>query len=90
MVLKNTMVLRWVDKKDVIVLTTIHKPQVKTQTNVKKKPLAVIDYKRYMGGFDHSDQMVADNTSMKACFPPRDTHLGAGLLSVPKGKETYW
>ncbi|PVD24039.1 hypothetical protein C0Q70_14508 [Pomacea canaliculata] len=91
------MVLRWGDKKDVNVLTTLHKPQVvnaKTRTSVKKKPTAIVDYNNYMGGVDHSDQMIAYNPFhrktvkwWKKLFPPSDTHLGAVSLSVPEGDD---
>ena len=61
---KNSYVaLRWKDKKDVNLLTTIHNPTemitVRVGTSEKKKPVAVHDYTQNMAGVDRSDQMMA-------------------------------
>lgn len=56
------LVVRWKDKRDVYVLSTIHRPVMRkkrSRTETKRKPTAVIDYTANMGGVDHSDQMVA-------------------------------
>ncbi|GFO40111.1 PiggyBac transposable element-derived protein 4 [Plakobranchus ocellatus] len=53
---------RWLDKREVVTLSTIHQPQL-TETigryEVKEKPLAVIDYIKFMSGVDHSDQLLS-------------------------------
>lgn len=49
---------------DLSVLITIHKPQMvmgKTYISEKSKPTAMLECKKYTGGVDHSDQMVAYN-----------------------------
>ncbi|PVD27697.1 hypothetical protein C0Q70_12868 [Pomacea canaliculata] len=61
---KNTVVLRWKDKTDVAVLSTIHRPQmvaVNTCTSVKKRPTAIVDYHKNMGGVDLNDHMISYN-----------------------------
>ncbi|PVD27698.1 hypothetical protein C0Q70_12869 [Pomacea canaliculata] len=61
---KNTVVLRWKDKTDVAVLSTIHRPQmvaVNTRTSVKKRPTAIVDYHKNMGGVDLNDHMISYN-----------------------------
>ena len=53
---------RWFDKREVVTLSTFHQPQLREiigRYEVKNKPLAVIDYVKYMSGVDHSDQLIS-------------------------------
>ncbi|GFO01250.1 PiggyBac transposable element-derived protein 4 [Plakobranchus ocellatus] len=56
------IVTRWFDKREVVTLSTLHKPELRItpgRFEVKEKPLAVIDYIRNMSGVDHSDQLIS-------------------------------
>ena len=59
---KKSMVLKWKDKKDVCVLSTIHDGSVvKVKSRRGKevdKPKAVANYNAYMGGVDLSDNLL--------------------------------
>ncbi|CAH2008632.1 unnamed protein product [Acanthoscelides obtectus] len=63
----NTMLaLKWKDRRDVIMLTTIHAnkivslPKISriTKENIKK-PLCVVEYNTHMGAVDRSDMMIS-------------------------------
>lgn len=59
----KVMTLRWKDKKDVSMLSTIHNPamqDVETRTGTVKKPTVVYDYNFTMGGVDKVDQQLVD------------------------------
>ena len=56
----NVLALRWKDKRDVCVLTTIHGPEkrlVRSASQCKEKPIAIQDYIQNMAGVDKSDQV---------------------------------
>jgi hypothetical protein len=56
--------VRWKDKRDVSILSTIHNAEMKTVTKWGKqiiKPAAVISYNDTMGGVDKVDQHIANN-----------------------------
>lgn len=58
----KVMTLRWKDKKDVTLLSTIHNAkmlQITKRDKVKEKPAVVHDYNDTMGGVDRVDQMLA-------------------------------
>ena len=58
----RVMVVKWKDKRDVMVITTKHLPEMDlhvTRTGRRQKPTAVIDYTKNMGGVDLSDQLIA-------------------------------
>lgn len=58
----KTMVLRWKDKKDLTMISTIHNNDFEEVVGrggrVENKPVAVVDYNRYMGGVDMSDNCL--------------------------------
>ena len=61
----NVVAVKWRDKKDVFMLSTMHKPQLqhtRGRYEEKDKPEAVIDYIQNMAGVDQCDQMIS-------CFP---------------------
>lgn len=64
---KSVMVLKWKDKRDVIMITTLHKSISGKTTNKqgkeKEKPTVVIDYNQNMSGVDRSDQMLSYYTT---------------------------
>lgn len=66
---KNLMVLKWKDKRDVLMITTLHGPGSENITNKrgteKQKPSVVVDYNRHMSGVDRSDQMLSYYTTPK-------------------------
>ena len=58
------MVLKWKDKKDVHMISTVHSAgtssvKVKWNDNSVIKPTAVLDYNKLMGGVDRSDQGIS-------------------------------
>ncbi|XP_069611178.1 piggyBac transposable element-derived protein 4-like isoform X2 [Ranitomeya imitator] len=57
------LAVKWNDKKDVYMLTTLHADTHVTvrhsgATRDKKKPVCVTDFNKYMGGVDLSDQVL--------------------------------
>ena len=59
------MAMRWKDKKDVYLLSSIHNAEqqdVETRKGTVQKPKVVCDYNLSMGGVDKSDQMLS-------CYP---------------------
>lgn len=72
---KGILAVKWSDRKEVYLLSTMHKNAEMTDTGKRKvekggkrakentfKPKCVIDYNHGMGGVDHQDQVLA-------CFP---------------------
>lgn len=58
----KVLAMRWKDKKDVVLLSTIHTmDMVETEKRTKKiiKPKLVLDYNDTMGGVDRADQRMA-------------------------------
>lgn len=69
---KNILAIKWKDKKDVIILTTMHKLEFAETEKVNRhtgekivKPSAIIDYNKYMGGIDVGDQMLSKFHTMR-------------------------
>ena len=59
----KTMAIRWKDKKDVAMLSTIHNSSMQdvvTRQGVVKKPKVVCEYNFTMGGVDKVDQQLVD------------------------------
>ncbi|CAF1017113.1 unnamed protein product [Rotaria sp. Silwood1] len=58
----NMLVLKWHDKRDVIMLTTIHEPQMKytkrSNTTIQK-PASVIDYNSNIHTIDKADMQIS-------------------------------
>ena len=67
------LALAWMDKKQVTMLSTIHKgsEMVSLPPNhrgeVRQKPLVVVDYNKGMKGVDLSDQMATSYASRRKC-----------------------
>lgn len=63
----NVLVLKWRDKREVLAISTIHSAASDKCTNrmglEKEKPIAIIDYNKYMSGIDRSDQMLSYYTT---------------------------
>ena len=60
--LNQVLVLRWKDKRDVFMVTTVHRPlmqEVRSRSGDRRKPTAVVDYINNLAGVDHSDQLVS-------------------------------
>lgn len=60
------MAIKWQDKREVHMLTSIHKDGLGSTKKVDhrtgdiiKKPLAIIDYNAYMGAVDKSDMQIS-------------------------------
>lgn len=66
------MVIRWLDKKEVYVITTVHefgyaatgKKHYETQEDILK-PACIIDYNKNMGGVDNVDRQLALSESVR-------------------------
>ena len=67
--IKVCTIIKWMDKRPVTVLTIMHKARLVPQTRrtrhsatgqeVVNKPIAIVDYKKLMGGVDKSDQFLS-------------------------------
>ena len=55
--------LKWRDKKEVSLLTTVHSMRMETRLSARKRqterPIAVHEYNRFMRGIDKLNQRVA-------------------------------
>lgn len=59
----KVMILRWKDKKDVVMISTIHNPamqDVQKRCGIITKPSVICDYNLTMGGVDKVDQQLVD------------------------------
>jgi hypothetical protein len=59
---EDLMAMKWMDKKDVTILSTYHTSTMETVTKrdvEKEKPSAVLTYNKHMGAVDVGDQMLA-------------------------------
>ena len=61
----NLLAMKWVDKRDVVMLSTIHTNKMMITDKVNRidgrpilKPSCVVDYNQHMGGVDTSDQLA--------------------------------
>ncbi|XP_069800973.1 piggyBac transposable element-derived protein 4-like [Dendropsophus ebraccatus] len=66
----NLVLVKYKDKRDVLILTTIHGPgttpvPVRGTTAVALKPDCILDYNRYMGGVDLSDQVLKPYSALR-------------------------
>ncbi|KAH9644328.1 hypothetical protein HF086_003113 [Spodoptera exigua] len=68
----NIMALKWHDKKDVYMITTMHKDQMGPTEKIdrstglpKMKPECVIDYNEHMGIVDLNDMMLSSLQSIR-------------------------
>lgn len=71
---KEIAAIKWKDKKDVVILTTMHDLNFgetgkrNRYTGQKSlKSTAVINYNQYMGGIDVGDQMLSKFHTMRRC-----------------------
>lgn len=59
----NIVVMKWKDKRDVLAISTQHKPQMITITDKRRrereKPKIILDCNKNMSGIDRADQMVS-------------------------------
>ncbi|XP_056397299.1 piggyBac transposable element-derived protein 4-like [Hyla sarda] len=66
----NMMLVKYQDKRDVLVLTTLHPDrstpvQVRGTTESAPKPVCIQDYNKFMGGVDLSDQALQPYTALR-------------------------
>ncbi|XP_056392685.1 piggyBac transposable element-derived protein 4-like [Hyla sarda] len=64
------MLLKYKDKRDVLVLTTLHGDQstpvpIRGATEQTIKPVCIQDYNKYMGGVDLSDQVLQPYSALR-------------------------
>ncbi|XP_068103444.1 piggyBac transposable element-derived protein 4-like [Hyperolius riggenbachi] len=75
------LALKYRDKRDVLMLSTIHTEATVTtvsQGETQKKPVAIAEYSKYMGGVDLSDQVLAPyavHRKTKAWYKKVGIHL---------------
>ena len=80
------MVLKWKDKKDVLMLSTIHDDntkEIEDQNTRKINPIVCCDYNNTMGGVDFSD--VSQHLKMTKKVIPKTilAHFGNGSTECP-------
>ncbi|XP_014614648.1 PREDICTED: piggyBac transposable element-derived protein 4-like [Polistes canadensis] len=71
---KEMVAIKWKDKKDVVMLTTMHDlsfveagKQNRYTGQKTLNPTAVVDYNQYMGGVDVGDQMLSKFHTVRRC-----------------------
>ena len=71
---RNMAVIKWKDKKDVVLLTTMHSLEFAETEKTNRytgqkcvKPTVVIDYNQNMGGVDVDDQILSKFHTMRRC-----------------------
>ncbi|CAJ0940272.1 unnamed protein product [Ranitomeya imitator] len=69
----NMLVVKYKDKRDVLILTTIHRDNstlvtVRGTTTQVPEPDCILDYNRYMGGVDLSDQVLQPYSAMRKAY----------------------
>ncbi|XP_050507475.1 piggyBac transposable element-derived protein 4-like [Diabrotica virgifera virgifera] len=65
---KGVCVLKWKDKRDVLLLTTKHTTEtvaIQRRSGVVHKPKAIIEYNKGKSSIDQSDQMTSYNSSLR-------------------------
>ncbi len=85
----SMLAIKWVHKRVITALTTIHddskvaaERRSRNATGgpeIVQKPLAIVEYNKYMGGVDHTDQLLS------YYGPSYGQMMEAGLLSVGHG-----
>ncbi|XP_023213047.1 piggyBac transposable element-derived protein 4-like [Centruroides sculpturatus] len=75
---KKLMALKWLSRREVYMLSTVHDDSMKTYNNICK-PEVIIDYNRGMGGVDLSDQRITNYSlarrKTKKCYKKFFFHL---------------
>lgn len=64
----NVVILKWRDKRDILLITTKHSDQIieiQKRDTIIKKPLVVEDYNKGKSYIDRSDQMSSYSTPLK-------------------------
>ena len=56
----EVLALKWQSTKVVSLLSTMHSKDL-VETRKGLKPVALVDYNRYMGGVDRQDQVIASS-----------------------------
>ncbi|XP_022163985.1 piggyBac transposable element-derived protein 4-like, partial [Myzus persicae] len=60
---EGTCIMKWRDRRDVLVISTEYDGTLVEEINKKgnqiTKPKAILQYNKFMGGIDHSDQMLS-------------------------------
>ncbi|XP_044133452.1 piggyBac transposable element-derived protein 4-like [Bufo gargarizans] len=69
----NLLALRYKDRKDVLMLSTIHTEATvpvreRGSTTDKQKPTCILEYNKYMGGTDLSDQVLKPYEVMRKSY----------------------
>lgn len=63
----KVLVMKWKDKREVLMISTAHSAKCTTHVSKRgtqcEKPVAVIDYNKFMSGVDRCDQMVSYYTT---------------------------
>ncbi|XP_068098218.1 piggyBac transposable element-derived protein 4-like [Hyperolius riggenbachi] len=55
---EEMLLVKYKDKREVYVLSTLHTPAIITRSDGQQKPECIHDYNQYMGGVDRNDQMM--------------------------------
>ena len=91
MYIRHLMVLKWKNKKDVLMLNTFHNDitkEIEDQNTRKIKPIVCCDYNNTMGGVDLSNCFLSSYTSarkrLKKVLPKTiSAHFGLGSTECP-------
>ena len=82
---KKQMIMKWKDKRDVIVIRTFHNDSMEdviTRQGVLQKPSVVLDYNKNMGGVDSNDGQLQSYKLAQECLKKYYQKMLCCLLNV--------
>ncbi|KAG5863717.1 hypothetical protein JTB14_034448 [Gonioctena quinquepunctata] len=69
---KKLLALKWKDKRDILMLTSIHNNEMRCLKNSRGenilKPAAIVDYNQNIGGVDKTDMLLSTTETVRKCI----------------------
>ena len=82
---KKQMIMKWKDKRDVIVISTFHNDSMEdviTRQGVLQKPSVILDYNKNMGGVNRHDGQLQSYKLAQECLKKYYQKMFCCLLNV--------